>query len=123
MELSGTTVFYQSELPYDPPDQKSWTAPDGKQGFASYKVAEGVKEHRAYGLGVYAFLGIKENSDKKVHLENAVETPASPEMRIEHITTFSRGYGTIKHSLNGKGDATEPGSNRFYPPIDYSSGF
>ncbi|MBN2658172.1 MAG: coagulation factor 5/8 type domain-containing protein [Spirochaetales bacterium] len=110
----GTTVFYQSELPYDPPDQSDWTAPDGHDGFASYKVADGVKEHRAYGLGIYAFLGIKENSDKKVHLENAVETPGTGGIEIKHITTFSRGYGSIRHSLNGQGGSTEPGSNRFY---------
>ncbi|MBB6479388.1 hypothetical protein [Spirochaeta isovalerica] len=110
----GTTVFYQSELPYDPPTQSDWTAPDGHRGYASYKVADGVKEHRAYGLGIYAFLGIKNNSDKNVHLENAVESPESDGVVIKHITTFSRGYGSIRHSLNGRGESTEPGSNRFY---------
>lgn len=109
----GETFFYQSELPYDPPSQDRWQA-DGRDGYASYKVADSVKEHAAYGLGIYAFLGIKENTDKNVHLENAVETPGGPGIHISHITTFSKGYGDIRHSLNGEGPAAKPGFHQLY---------
>ncbi|MEY9953662.1 hypothetical protein [Leifsonia sp. EB34] len=47
----GTTIFYQSEEPYDVPDQASWM--DGaSNGYASYRVADDVVTHHAYGLGV-----------------------------------------------------------------------
>lgn len=109
----GKTYFYQSELPYDPPDQESWKS-SGTMGYSSYKVVHGVKDHMAFGLGIYAFLGIKNNTDKNVHLENAVETPEEPGIKISHITTFSKGYGRINHCLNGYGEVTEPESNQFY---------
>ena len=48
----GRVYFYQSEMPYDPPDQAAWRHGD-VNGFASYKVADGVKTHEAWGLGVY----------------------------------------------------------------------
>src|ERR1019366_2694735 len=34
----GRTYFYQSEIPYDPPDQPSFTSAAGTNGWASYKV-------------------------------------------------------------------------------------
>ncbi len=47
----GRTYFYQSEIPYDPPDQASFTSAPGVKGWASYKVADKVKEHRGVGSG------------------------------------------------------------------------
>ena len=38
----GRTYFYQSEIPYDPPNQASYTSAPGVNGWASYKVADGV---------------------------------------------------------------------------------
>ena len=49
----GRTYFYQSEIPYDPPDQASYTSAPGVKGWASYKVADSVTHHEAWGLGVY----------------------------------------------------------------------
>jgi hypothetical protein len=42
----GRMYLYQSEFPYDPPDQGSWQH-EGKNGYASYKVADTVKTHEA----------------------------------------------------------------------------
>ncbi len=44
----GRTIFYQSELPYDPPSQAAWTA-RRRHGWASYKV--GRPRAPARGLG------------------------------------------------------------------------
>ncbi|GGY14173.1 hypothetical protein GCM10007386_50450 [Pseudoduganella dura] len=42
---NGQTIFYQSELPYDPPSQAEWM--DGEiAGYASYNVGAGVKKQR-----------------------------------------------------------------------------
>jgi hypothetical protein len=41
-------------LPYDPPTQNLIWSHDGVNGYASYKVADQVTSHQAYGLGVYA---------------------------------------------------------------------
>jgi len=42
--------MYQSEMPYDIPDQKSWMNGRSK-GFALYQVADGLTSHEAWGLG------------------------------------------------------------------------
>ena len=44
----GRTYFYQSEIPYDPPDQASYTSAPGTNGWASYKVADKVANHEAW---------------------------------------------------------------------------
>ena len=49
----GRVILFQNELPYDPPSQADWTADDGTLGWAGYKVADDVKEHRLSGGGVY----------------------------------------------------------------------
>lgn len=40
-----------SEIPYDPPSVEQWND-NGRSGFASYKVADSVQVHRAWGLGI-----------------------------------------------------------------------
>jgi len=50
----GRTYFYQSEIPYDPPDQASYTSTPGTNGWASYKVSDTVTSHEAWGLGIYS---------------------------------------------------------------------
>ena len=37
---NGRVVFYQNELPYDPPNQAAWTQPSGELGYPALKVAD-----------------------------------------------------------------------------------
>ena len=41
-------------MPYDVPDQASWMSGETK-GYASYKVADKVTSHEAWGVGVYCY--------------------------------------------------------------------
>ena len=66
----GRTYFYQSEIPYDAPNQASYTSAPGVNGWASYKVADGVTSHEAWGLGVYSVFIYPD-----VMLTRAIETP------------------------------------------------
>ena len=53
----GQTYFYQSEMPYDIPDQPSWMSHGNTMnGYSSYKVADYVTSHEAWGLGIYSVL-------------------------------------------------------------------
>src|SRR5947208_6756853 len=69
----GRTYFYQSEIPYDPPAQASYTSAPGVNGWASYKVADGVTTHEAWGLGGYSVLICPD-----VGLSGAIELTKSP---------------------------------------------
>jgi hypothetical protein len=100
----GSTYFYQSELPYDPPNQAAWQDPAGHNGYASYKVADTVMTHSAQGLGVYAVfrtVGVLE--------DNAIETPAAAGVSMHHLVTVSI-RGTITHIINGTGATAQLGS-------------
>jgi len=50
---NGQMYFYQNELPYDAPNQAAWKN-GSANGWASYKVADSVVNHQAYGMGLYA---------------------------------------------------------------------
>src|ERR1700679_33058 len=81
---AGRTYFYQSEIPYDPPDQASFTSASGVNGWASYKVAEDVKSHEAWGLGVYSVF-----RHPNVTLTRAIEVPRAPEVRFHDMITIA----------------------------------
>jgi len=90
----GRVYFYQSEMPYDPPSVKEWMN-GSVRGFASYKVADHVKDHEAIALGVYCvFL------DAPIIADTAIEAPQTPGVRLRNM---------IAVRLNGK---PESGINR-----------
>ena len=98
----GRTYFYQSEIPYDPPNQASYTSTPGVNGWASYKVSEGVTSHEAWGLGVYS---VFEHPD--VLLTRGIETPKSPQVRFHDMITVALGdHGAISHVIDDTGEAT-----------------
>ncbi|MBP1670294.1 MAG: putative coagulation factor 5 8 type domain protein, partial [Bacteroidetes bacterium] len=104
----GRVYFYQSELPYDPPSVESWKH-DSTKGFASYKVADSVKTHEAWGLGIYSFF-----RSTPVIEDNAIEVPQYLEKDIHHKFTFWLGgnkESKIVSVINGKGESVHE-SNR-----------
>jgi hypothetical protein len=98
----GSVYFYQSELPYDPPNQGAWMEADGKNGYPSYKVADTVTTHQGMGIGVYSFF-----QNGSVHDSNSIETPTAPGIVMHHMMTYTSGNGTIDHIINGQGAAAQ----------------
>ncbi len=95
----GKTFFYQSEIPYDVPDQASWTH-DGVNGYASYKVASTVQTHEAQGMGVYCVF------QHPAQLDNAIETPTGAGIKMRHMVTQWLGIdptSSINHIYNAAG--------------------
>jgi hypothetical protein len=99
----GTTYFYQSELPYDVPNAASWSPDGAVNGYASYFVSEKVTSHKAYSLGVYAYL-----RDSAVTLDNAIVCPATSGIELNHMVTVwlsGNADSSIKSIVNGTGGA------------------
>ena len=96
----GRVYFYQSEMPYDVPNQSSWMS--GKtNGYASYKVADTVTSHEAWGLGVYAYF-----RDAAVKANSAIEAPAVAGVKFHNLTTvWLNGHAgsEITHIINDIG--------------------
>lgn len=109
----GRTYFYQSEIPYHPPSIEVWND-NGKSGYASYKVANNVQNHEAYGLGIYSFFSGEPTVSNNVRLENAMEVPNHSGIEIRHISTFAGRNGGINHIINGLGESTNSGELKHY---------
>jgi hypothetical protein len=99
---SGRTYFYQSEIPYDPPDQTNYRSAPGIEGWASYKVADAVTSHEAWGLGIYSVF-LRPN----VVLRSAIAAPDKPSVRFHHMITVALGnLGEIGNVIDDKGGPT-----------------
>ena len=96
----GRTYMYQSELPYDIPNQKSWNAP-GTYGYTDYYVAPSVDTHEGYGIGIYSCY-----QHAQCWLKSAVECPKKPGVKFENVCTYSLvGNGGIDKVINDAGYA------------------
>ncbi len=100
---NGKVFFYQSEIPYDVPNQDAWKD-NGKNGYASYKVSEHVQNHTAIGIGVYCYF--RDGHD--TYAENAIEAPTLPTVKFNHMVTIwlngIKETTGIKHIINGLGE-------------------
>jgi len=98
----GRTYFYQSEIPYDPPDQASYRSAKGVDGWASYKVADRVTLHEAWGLGIYSVF-----RHPNVVLTRAIEVPEKPGVRFHHMITVALDdKGGIENVIDNVGGPT-----------------
>ena len=114
----GTTVFYQSELPYDVPGPADWRDGD-RAGYASYRVADTVTTHRAFGLGVYSYF----NQGTPIVEESAIQAPTAPGVQFtDMVSVFLAGDGSIAHVINDAGGTAMADSRTqyllSYPPAE-----
>ena len=109
----GKTYFYQSEIPYDPPDQPSYTSAAGTNGWASYKVADTVNDHQAWGLGIYSVF-----RRPNVVLTRAIEAPVHINVRFHHMITVALDdKGEISNVIDDKGGPTSVAPHRVTPKL------
>ena len=112
----GRTIFYQNEMPYDPPNQAAWMSTPTTNGYAAYKVAPSVTTHEAWGLGSY----ILTLNDRSMHSARAFEVPDTAGVKMHDMVTVSLGnVGIIDHVINNTGPVTPtnstPASVTSYP--------
>ena len=70
----GTDIFFQNEMPYDPPSQAAWMEAPGVDGWAAFKVADTVTSFSGYGMGSYSFF----NQGVDIFAAHAFEVPDDP---------------------------------------------
>jgi len=97
----GTVIFFQNEMPYDPPSQAHWKEAPGVDGWAAFKVADSVTSFRGYGMGSYSFF----EKGVAIYAANAFEVPfALPSSSLNDLlTVFLNGSGGILNVINGQG--------------------
>jgi hypothetical protein len=97
----GKTIFFQNEMPYDPPSQSAWRS-DSTDGYAAYKVASTVTTHEAWGVGSYCYF----NVNPSIVAARGFEVPDTPGVKFHDLLTVSLGgNGTITHVINNTGAA------------------
>ena len=103
----GTVIFFQNEMPYDPPNQAAWTEAPGINGWAALKVADTVKSFSGYGMGSYSFF----NQGVDIFAAHAFEVPTSLAAGSLHdlLTIFldpGIGKGGILNVVNDTGGSS-----------------
>ncbi|HEY6057524.1 MAG TPA: glycosyl hydrolase family 28-related protein [Candidatus Limnocylindrales bacterium] len=103
----GTVIFFQNEMPYDPPSQAAWMAAPGVEGWAAFKVANTVTSFSGYGMGSYSFF----NQGVDIFAANAFEVPGNlPTSSLHDLLTIfldpSVGKGGIRNVVNGTGGSS-----------------
>jgi len=100
----GTVVFFQNEMPYDPPSQAAWMEAPGVDGWAAFKVGDAVTSFHGYGMGSYSFF----NQGVNIYAAHAFEVPATlPPGSLHNLLTVfldpSHGLGGILNVVNDTG--------------------
>jgi hypothetical protein len=103
----GTEIFFQNEMPYDPPSQADWTEAPGVDGWAAFKVANTVTSFKGYGMGSYSFF----NQGVTIYAANAFEVPVTlPTASLNDLLTIflnaAQGSGGILNVINGTGGSS-----------------
>jgi hypothetical protein len=102
----GTDIFFQNEMPYDPPSQAAWMEAPGVNGWAAFKVADTVTSFSGYGMGSYSFF----NQGVNIYAANAFEVPTTlPAASLHDLLTIflsTAGSGGILNVVNDTGGSS-----------------
>jgi len=103
---NGRVVFFQNEMPYDPPSQAAWMEAPGVDGWAAFKVADTVTSFSGYGMGSYSFF----NQGADIFAAHAFEVPTSlPASSLHDLLTIflsTSGSGGILNVVNDTGGSS-----------------
>jgi len=99
---NGKIIFFQNEMPYDPPNQAAWMN-GSSNGYPAIAVASNVTSFGGWGLGSYCYF----NVNPAVSSANAFSSPSTAGVAWHDLLTVSLGgVGTITHVINTTGAAT-----------------
>jgi hypothetical protein len=115
----GTDIFYQNELPYDPPSQSAWMASATQNGYPSFLVTPNVKTFQGYAMGSYV---VFINTTATLHDAEAYQAPSTPGVQFHNVFTVwivgSGGYDSVINGVGAPATSTNPGTVK---PIDVAN--
>jgi hypothetical protein len=97
----GTDIFFQNEMPYDPPSQSAWMASPTQDGYPSFLVTGNVRSFQGYGMGSYiVFI----QTTATVYADAAFQAPDTPGVQFHDLLVVYLGnQGGDKSIINGVG--------------------
>ena len=102
---NGSVVFFQNEMPYDPPSQSAWMASATQKGYPAFFVAPSVKTFQGSGMGSYSFF----NQGVPIYSDEAFQVPTTPGVQFHDIFTIflsTAGSGGISSVIDGVGGSS-----------------
>ncbi len=97
----GTDIFFQNEMPYDPPSQSAWMASPTQDGYPAFLVTGNVKSFQGYGMGSYiVFI----QTSATLFADEAFQSPDTPGVQFHGLlVVYLGGSGGDKSIINGVG--------------------
>jgi hypothetical protein len=103
----GEDIFFQNEMPYDPPSQAAWMSGPATDGYPAFLVAPGVTSFSGFGMASYCFF----NQGVPIHSATAFVVPNTPDVQLHDVLTrFLNASGGIDHVVNDTGAAVTAAS-------------
>ena len=105
----GTDIFFQNEMPYDPPSQSAWMASPTQDGYPAFLVTGNVKTFQGYGMGSYiVFI----QTTATLFADAAFQAPKTPGVQFHDLLiVYLGGTGGDKSIINGVGGPVTSTSN------------
>jgi hypothetical protein len=101
----GDVVFFQNEMPYDPPNQAAWMASPTQQGYPSFLVSSNVMSFQGWGMGSYSFF----NQGVPIYATEAFQSPNAAGVQFHDLLTIFlsvSGSGGILSVIDGVGGSS-----------------
>ena len=115
----GTDIFFQNELPYDPPTQSDWMKSPSQDGYPAFLVTPNVRTFQGYGMGSYV---VFIDTTATLYDAEAFESPDTPGVQFHDIfgvwIAGSGGDNSIINGVGGPVTSTNPGT---VEPVDVTS--
>jgi hypothetical protein len=115
----GRDVFFQNELPYDPPSQGAWNLSATQPGYPAFLVGRHVKTFQGYAMGSYV---VFIQTSATLHVASAFLSPTAPGVQFHNaFGVWIAGSGGLDSVVNGAGGpvtSTTPGT---VTPVDVTS--
>jgi hypothetical protein len=115
----GTDVFFQNELPYDPPSQADWNESATQLGYPAFVVGNNVRTFQGYGMGSYV---VFINTTATLHDAEAFQAPQTPGVQFHDVFgLWIAGSGGLDSVINGVGGAATNTADPSQAPVDVVS--
>jgi hypothetical protein len=115
----GTDVFFQNELPYDPPSQSAWMKSPTQNGYPAFLVGSRVTTFNGYGMGSYV---VFIDTTATLHDAEAFQAPTVPGVEFHDVFgVWISGSGGLDSVVNGTGGPVTSASPGTVEPVDVTS--
>ena len=98
----GEDIFFQNEMPYDPPSQAAWMSSPTTDGYPAFVITPRVTSFTGYGLGSYCFFN-QRRPDRVGHRVPGPGRPGCPAQQPAHPVPQRLGQHRSRRQRHGRG--------------------